>query len=409
MQTRKLFDEKPYETSFEAVILQVQPCENGGNGVTRILELDQTLFFPEEGGQTPDQGTLAGGLVLDVQIRDGMILHTVHWEQAEAAGAAGVTEGMRVTGEIDWPHRFSNMQQHSGEHIFSGLVHQIFGYENVGFHLSDHEVTMDYNGPLTPEQTEELEILANRVITQNLVIDCRYPAAEELESIDYRSKKEIQGAVRIVTIPGVDVCACCAPHVHRTGEIGFLKVISRQNYKGGTRLSILCGERALAQVISEHSLLTGMAQNLSTSADQIPAQIQKQQEMIASLSSELQSARKELLLGKLAQIPADRHCVCLIEEGMDAGSMRQAVNTLMEGHDGYCGAFSGNGEGYNFILGIREGDARKALEDLKQILNGAQVRGGGSAQMVQGKILLPETLTPEAAAQKIEVYFEQEK
>lgn len=206
--TRCLYDEKPYEVEFEA---QVLSCEKGEKGYQVIL--DQTQFFPEQGGQTPDQGSLHlkkpkteenNVRVLDVQITDGIIIHTTD---------APLEEESRVVGSVDWDYRFSNMQQHTGEHIFSGLVHEKYGYNNVGFHLSDSVVTMDFDGTLDKTQVKELERKANQVIYANLPVEVSYPTKEELAALEYRSKKELEGQVRIVTIPGVDVCACCAPHV----------------------------------------------------------------------------------------------------------------------------------------------------------------------------------------------------
>ena len=217
--TKKLYDLDAYGTEFEAKVLtceEVKKKDTTGYAVT----LDQTLFFPEEGGQSPDQGTINGISVLDVQIKKDVIIHTL---------AAPVEVGSTVKGKIDWKHRFYNMQQHSGEHIFSGLVHSRFGYENVGFHLSDQTVTMDFNGVLSEADVAEVEYAVNEAIIKNIPIEVTFPTKEELETLDYRSKIEIEGQVRIVKIPGYDVCACCAPHVKRTGEIGMLKVLNVQS------------------------------------------------------------------------------------------------------------------------------------------------------------------------------------
>ena len=229
-KTIKLYDENAYNTEFTATVTSCVLDEKRDN--TFIVTLDKTLFFPEEGGQTPDRGVIVklseddieklkgkdsdflkdfpAINVLDVQIKDEVIYHYLDKE---------LPEGTPVYGVIDWQHRFSNMQQHSGEHIFSGIVNSRFGYDNVGFHLSDSIVTMDYSGPLTEEELADIEKSVNLAIYENREIRAWYPSPDELADINYRSKKELTGAVRIVEVDGYDICACCAPHVKRTGEI----------------------------------------------------------------------------------------------------------------------------------------------------------------------------------------------
>ena len=183
--------------------------------------------------------------------------------------------GETVHGIIDWTHRFNNMQQHSGEHIFSGIVHSRFGYDNVGFHLSDNIVTMDFNGVLTTDEVREVETAVNEVIVKNLPVEITYPSKEELKTLDYRSKIEIEGQVRIVTIPGVDVCACCAPHVKKTGEIGMLNVQSLSNYKGGVRISILSGFRALEEERKKSQVISSISGTLSANQELLPELVEK--------------------------------------------------------------------------------------------------------------------------------------
>ena len=221
--TEKLFYQDSHIAEFEAEVLS---CTAAGAGYE--IELDRTAFFPEGGGQYADTGMLGGVRVTDVQERDGRVLHMTD---------GPLDAGMRVTGRIDWEERFMKMQQHSGEHIVSGLVHARFGYNNVGFHLGTEDCTMDFGGVLTDEQLMEIEREANRAVWKNLEIEALYPTEEELKKLQYRSKIEIEGQVRIIVIPGYDVCACCAPHVKRTGEIGLIKLNHMQHYKGGVRVT----------------------------------------------------------------------------------------------------------------------------------------------------------------------------
>lgn len=371
--TTKLYDINAYAKEFEGVVQSCEKIEKNQMTVYEVI-LDQTLFFPEEGGQTPDQGTLAGQDVLDVQMKDNIIIHTVK---------EPIKEGTAVNGKIDWKHRFNNMQQHSGEHIFSGLVHALFGYDNVGFHLSNQVVTMDFNGVLTAEEIENIEYAANNVITRNLPIMISFPSKKDLEKLDYRSKIEIEGQVRIVTIPGVDVCACCAPHVKQTGEVGFLKVTGLQNYKGGVRVNILCGFRALEDFRKKSSVITTLSNSLSTNQDNLIDYVEKLKQQNQDLKHEIIRVKEEYLRAKLQEIPIEQENVYLFEQELSAPVMRNVVNKLVAKHQGICGVFTGTDEeGYRFILGSTKKDTRETMNRLKSL--GA--KGGGSAEMVQGSV-----------------------
>lgn len=376
--TIKLYDEDAYATEFDAVVVKSEVITEGEYKGARKILLDRTAFFPEEGGQEADFGTLNGAQVLDVQIEkrsEGeLIFHTV---------CADLEEGDEVAGVVDWDHRFDQMQQHSGEHIFSGTVHNEYGYDNVGFHLSRQVVTMDFNGPLDDAQVLEIERKVNEVIIKNLEIEISWPSKEELDKLDYRSKKELEGDVRIVTIPGVDVCACCAPHVRRTGEIGFLKVLGRQNYKGGVRIFIECGLRALNTLGREHTLIQDLAGYLTTSIDSVPGQVSKLKDELYEVKGSLQKAKAELLSYKLREIPKDQKNVTIFTQDMDNKSIQNAINEFTESHEGFCSFFVTTDSGYRFVSGISNGDARKVAAALKQKFG---AKGGGSDKMVQGSM-----------------------
>ncbi|MBO5522049.1 MAG: alanyl-tRNA editing protein, partial [Roseburia sp.] len=304
---KKLYDLDAYQREFEAEVLSCEERKEKDGTVYEII-LNQTLFFPEEGGQSPDKGTLEEVKVLDVQIKKDVIVHTL--EHPLEAGA-------KVHGVIDWQHRFSNMQQHSGEHIFSGLVHSKFGFNNVGFHLSDNIVTMDFDGVMSAEDVADIEYRANEVIVGNLPVQVTFPAKEELAVLDYRSKIEIEGQVRIVTIPGVDVCACCAPHVRHTGEIGMLKVMSLSNYKGGVRISILCGFRALFAFRQKAEIISDISGSLSANQELLPELVEKMKNSNQDLKYRLAGAKQKLMEGKLAEIPKEQEHVVLFETDIE--------------------------------------------------------------------------------------------
>lgn len=376
METIRLFDLDPYETTFTGKILSIHPVENSAQ--TYEVILNQTLFFPEEGGQSPDVGTLGDGRVVDVQIHDNIITHCVTYPNQVPV------EGDEISGAIDWSHRYSNMQNHSGEHIFSGLVHKHFGYENVGFHLSDNNVTMDYNGVLTESDIRRMETLANEVIYQNIKIHCDYPDAETLDALEYRSKKELSDAIRIVTIPGVDICACCAPHVHRTGEIGLLKVIASQKYKGGTRLHILCGRRALADYNASQEMLQSLSRQLSASVEQLPEYIERLSLENQKTHAALRALQESLLNQQIAGLPAEQEHVFLFVSDVDNLTMRNAVNTLVTSHPGFCGIFLATSDSsFAYIIGSSNRDSREVGNALREHFT---AKGGGKPEMIQGSV-----------------------
>ena len=380
MVTKKLYDYDAYATEFEAEVLSceevVRKQSDGTEQTLYAVVLDQTLFFPEEGGQTPDKGRIGDAEVVDVQINNNVITHYVtKWLQPSGC----------VKGQIEWKHRFFNMQQHSGEHLFSGLAHRKHGLKNVGFHLSNQIVTMDFDKPLSEEQLKEMEWEINEAIVANVEIKTGYPAKEELANLEYRSKIEIDGAVRIVEIPGYDICACCAPHVKRTGEIGMFKIQSVQNYKGGMRISFLCGFRALEEYRRKSEILSEASRLLTTNQENVVEHVSKLKTQVQSLKTQLSNVKQTMMERKLAEISAEQKDVILFEQDLDTPVMRNVVNQLMETHDGVCGIFVGTDEdGYNFIIGSKTADCREVATKLREKF---EARGGGKPQMIQGSLI----------------------
>ena len=230
--TEKMYELDSYCSEFTATVEECHLYESG-----YAVRLSRTAFFPEGGGQAADPGLLCGLDVRDVQIVDGEIWHYLD---------APLTVGETVKGALDWETRFFRMRHHTAEHIVCSIAHRWYGFNNVGFHLGSEDVTLDLDGELTREQIDAIEDEANRVVAANVAVTATIPTAEELAQATYRSKKELDGDVRLVTIEGVDCCACCAPHVARTGEIGLIKLLDFIRYKGGVRIHLLCGDAALA-------------------------------------------------------------------------------------------------------------------------------------------------------------------
>lgn len=378
--TEKLYNTDSHMHTFTA---QVLSC--GMEGEHFGLVLDRTAFFPEGGGQCADTGVLicpdgAQVQVLDVQEKNGQIVHVT--DQAVESGTA-------VQGELDWAQRFSNMQQHTGEHIVSGLVHAAYGYDNVGFHLGREIVTMDFNGTIPAEDVPELERRANGAVFANLPVQVTYPSAEELKMLEYRSKLELEKDVRIVTIPGVDVCACCAPHVNTTGEIGLIKIVDLQKYKGGVRMTIQCGGRALADYQTKQDNIVQISKALSAKQEETAAAVERQKAELAAVKEKYVAVQGELTMLRAETIPATEGSICLVEADMDAKAMRTLVNLLVEKAGRVAAVFAGNDQdGYRYIIGSKQVDLRALSKELNVVLNG---RGGGSAAMIQGSAQTDET------------------
>ena len=367
--TEKLFYQDSHRSTFTAIVQEVRPS---GNGYEIIL--DRTAFFPEGGGQSSDTGSLGGVSVSDVQEIDGKIIHYTD---------GPLVEGMEVEGCIDWTERFSKMQQHTGEHIVSGLIHKIYGYHNVGFHLGTDSVTLDFNGVVPKEKLHEIEQLANEAVAKNLPVQVLYPTDEELSKISYRSKIEIEGQVRIVVIDGYDVCACCAPHVKQTGEIGLIKLVGMQNYKGGVRISMLCGFRALEDYYQKEKNNREIAVMLSAKEYETAVEVERLQEELAMKKAKIAELERKFLEQKVETLDVSGEIVCLFEE-TDPVMTRELVNLLLKKGAKMAAVFSGNErEGYRYVLGSRSLDVRENGKLLNEAFHG---RGGGKPEMVQGTV-----------------------
>lgn len=367
--TEKLFYQDSHRSTFTANVQEVRPSANGYE-----IILDRTAFFPEGGGQSSDTGSLGGVSVSDVQEIDGKIIHYTD---------GPLVEGTEVEGCIDWTERFSKMQQHTGEHIVSGLIHKIYGYHNVGFHLGTDSVTLDFNGVVPKEKLHEIEQLANEAVAKNLPVQVLYPTDEELSKISYRSKIEIEGQVRIVVIDGYDVCACCAPHVKQTGEIGLIKLVGMQNYKGGVRISMLCGFRALEDYYQKEKNNREIAVMLSAKEYETAVEVERLQEELAMKKAKIAELERKFLEQKVETLDISGEIVCLFEE-TDPVMTRELVNLLLKKGAKMAAVFSGNErEGYRYVLGSRSLDVRENGKLLNEAFQG---RGGGKPEMVQGTV-----------------------
>lgn len=375
MKTEKLYDLDSYVTDFECQVLETYK-----NDDKLIVVTDKTAFFPEGGGQSSDVGVLGSLEVCDVQIENGKILHIIDdFEE----NADKISVGDCITGKVDMKKRFSDMQQHSGEHIFSGIVHSLFGYDNVGFHLGKEAVTLDFNGLFTKEEICKVEKLVNKAVWDNREIRVFYPTPEELETIEYRSKKEINEALRLVEIPGVDMCACCAPHVKRTGEIGMVEVVSFEKFRGGTRVSILCGERALDDIrkkLDENHKVSNLLSAKETETFDMVSKIKNDN---AQLSFELSKAKLDLLKIKAESIKEEKRIV-VFSTLSDTNMLREYANILSKKAQNFAAVFGGEKDDYKYVI-ITAGDFDvNAL--CKEINSRFSGKGGGRGGIVQGSL-----------------------
>ena len=365
----KLYYDSAYIKEFEA---QVLSCQEGKKGWE--ITLSATAFYPEGGGQPADTGLLGNVRVTDVHEKDGQVVHYTD---------GPLPVGEMVRGVIDWDRRFQHMQEHSGEHLVSGLIHQRFGYDNVGFHMGTDEVTIDFNGVLEWGDLMAIEEKANGMIWENLEISAVYPEKDELDAMEYRSNKELTGAVRIVSIPGGDVCACCGTHVERTGEIGLVKFLSMIHYKGGVRISLLCGKRAVEDYERKRDQVQKISVLLSARPGEISRAVEKLKDEEAKLQEKLVAAYDKLIASEVRDIKEGDGDIFILEPDFEAIQLRHLVNRLLEEKKGRTVlALGGAAEGsFLYVLGSRDGDMRRLSRELNGLLNG---RGGGSAQMAQG-------------------------
>lgn len=368
--TKKLFYQDSHLTEFEAVVLS---CELEKDAYQVVL--DQTAFFPEGGGQYADTGWLDETEVLDVHEKQDVIYHKT---------TAPLEVGKTVKGKIRWEERFEKMQQHSGEHIVSGIVHERFGYDNVGFHLGSDYCTMDFNGPLTQEELKEVELAANRAVFENLKIQVTYPAKEELAQMEYRSKIEIDGQVRIVTVPGYDVCACCAPHVNQTGEIGLIKLVNMVNYKGGERITMLCGFRAFRDYDKKDANGKEISRLLCAKELEIAEAVEHLKEEQGSLKGKVASMQQRMMQYRAAEITVDQEMTLVFDSELTGNGPRELMNLLLEKGARICTVFAGDDQnGYRYVMGSQTEDVRPIAKKMNDAFAG---RGGGKPAMVQGTV-----------------------
>ena len=380
--TDKIYERRSYLKELSTTVTD-SFTDNGKN----YIQLKSTIFFPEEGGQYADTGKLeyAGKTV---RILNGELIGNASECETDIRYEvdAPIEAGTEVYCILDWAKRLDRMENHSGEHILSGLIFSMFGYNNIGFHLSDDEpVTLVCDGKLTKEQINILERRANEAVRENISITDSYPAKEELEDLSYRSKIDIAGQVRLIIIGDeaepLDVCACCAPHVSYTGSVGIIKIISSASVKGGTQLSFLCGRRAFEYIDHNLDLLKSLSDSFSTNAENVPGLVDKLRDDNRSLREKLSASVQKSILESVRSGEHEGPVVTDFE--LSPADLKNIFNELVQVSKGYTGVFSGSDDnGYVYYAGGAGLDARKLGEMMKDKLS---ARGGGSPEMIQGR------------------------
>ena len=369
METEKLYYQDPYQTTFTARVLTCEPSKGGC-----LVTLDRTAFYPEGGGQPADHGVLGGVTVTDVHEKDGVIFHTCD---------KVVEPGSTVEGSIDWTRRFDHMQQHSGEHILSGLLCSLYDCSNVGFHLGADTVTIDYDRELTWEQVLEAERQANEAIWRDTPAEITFPAPDALAQLDYRSKKELTGQVRSVSFPDADCCACCGTHVRRAGEVGLIKVLSCQKFREGVRLEILCGQRAYRYLSRIYEQDHAVARLLSVKPQDAFAAVERQNAELTAAKLRM-TELEDRLFALRAQSLAGRGDVLLLEPPMRPDGARKLADTAARAAGGLAAVFAGERDSYVYALVHAGGaDISPLVKRLNSALSG---RGGGRNGFAQGSV-----------------------
>ena len=382
METEKLYYADPFLKEFTATVLD---CQAGKNGYT--VTLDRTAFYPEGGGQPADHGTLDGAAVTDVHEKNGVIFHNVD---------RAVEIGKTVSGSIDWARRFDHMQQHSGEHICSGLICGRYGCDNVGFHMGTDIVTIDFNADIPWEELLEIEGQANRYIQEDHPIDIQFHRGAELDAIDYRSKKPLEGDVRIVAFPGADCCACCGTHVLRSGQVGLVKFLSVQKFREGVRIELLCGQRALDYLSRTWEQAKIIGQHLSVKPVDAAAAVERLESELSALKMRCAGLEEAVFAGIAAE-QAGKGNVLLFQPPMKPDSVRKLADAVSKACGGLAAVFAGEGSHYAYALGRADGqDISAAVKALNGALHG---RGGGRNGFAQGSV--------EAAQSAIEAFFKE--
>ncbi len=367
--TEKLYYENAYTREFTASVKCVSFDES-----SYAVVLDKTAFFPEEGGQSADTGRIGEAAVLDVKEKNGIIFHYVD---------RPVELGEVLKCEVNFEERFEKMQCHTAEHIISGTFKRLYGLDNVGFHLGKNEVTMDINGVLTRDDLDRVELLANKAVFDNIPVTAYFPSSDELLMLEYRSKLELTENVRIVRIGDIDICACCAPHVSSTGEIGIIKLLDFEKHKGGLRIYMAAGYRALTDYKQKYANVRRISAMLCEPQETVADGVDRQIKETDRLRSELKSSRLELARLRAEQVAKTDGNHIVLFDGMSNDELREFCNCAHKKVGGILLALSGEDGEFRYAICSERKDLQAIVKNMNTYLGG---RGGGRGILAQGTL-----------------------
>lgn len=369
--TDKLYYADSHLYEFSAVVLDIVDKEK-----CKAVVLDRTAFFPEGGGQPSDTGYIDNVFISDVQEKDGIIYHYTNDPLIFSIGD-------KVIGRLDGEVRFARMQSHSGEHIVSGIAHNLFGAENVGFHMIDLVMTVDFDKPFNKEQIRLIEKEANNIVYKNVSVKTEIVSGEKLKSLQYRSKLDLTENVRLVTVEGVDVCACCAPHVTQTGEIGLIKILSCVSHRGGVRLSLICGRKAYEDYCAKHEDIMEISDMLKAPNNETPAAVEELLTKVTNAKYELEQNRQKLYHYIYSDLNDNKENIVLFIPGLSSEELRELSDLCKSKTEKLFAVFSGNDtEGYAYAIASERIRLRTWAQ---KINNDLRARGGGRDEMLQGR------------------------
>ena len=372
--TQKLYYEDVYLKEFDAV---VTGCEEKNGRFFAVL--NRSAFYPEGGGQSGDRGIL----VRQDQIRVEVLDTHEKGEEIVLTCSGPVSAGEKVHGILDWEFRFDRMQNHSGEHIVSGLIHERYGCNNVGFHMSLDRMTIDLDGEIPEEGLREIERRANEIVWENVPIRTDTYTQEEAAKIAYRSKKDLEGSIRVVSIPGADVCACCGTHVAQTGEIGLIKLLSHERFKGGVRMEMMCGRWAYQYIDricrQNHEVSVHLSSPMEETGGAAKRLVEENRQLKGRLIEQLYQR-----IDQKAEELAGAGDILLFVPGGDSVAAQKLTAKVMETCGGAVFSFAGSDQdGYKYAAGLLNGDLKALIREMNAALNG---RGGGKPFFQQGSV-----------------------
>lgn len=373
MQTRKLYYEDCHLAVFSATVTDCQEAESGW-----LITLDATAFYPEGGGQACDLGTLGDARVLDVREQGEQVVHLCD---------RPLEVGSTVEGRLDWQRRFDLMQQHSGEHILSGIVCSAYNCSNSGFHVGKDVMEIDFDAPIPPEDIPGIELQCNQIIWDNRPIHCHIPDPETLAKTPYRTKRALPWPVRLVQIPGNDSCACCGVHVASTGEVGIIKIISCVKFHQGVRLELVCGQRAWDYLQKVFDQNRQVSQLLSAKPLETGEAAKKLLDTLAAEKLRSAHLQKQVLEG-IAQSYVNQSDVLHFADGLEPGAVRDLADRISRVCSGYAAVFSPKEGGFSYCIAAQEGDLRQLGKDMNTALGG---KGGGKPNFQQGTVTANKT------------------